>query len=71
MQVARLQPLAVFITFHTYGTWLPGDVRGSVTRGRNGYDEPFRAPCEALERRSRALMRHPPVQLDPTERASC
>ncbi|MDM7924369.1 MAG: hypothetical protein QUS14_18950 [Pyrinomonadaceae bacterium] len=32
------RPLAFFITFRTYGTWLHGDERGSVERhGRNVY----------------------------------
>jgi REP element-mobilizing transposase RayT len=27
------EPLAYFLTWHTYGTWLPGDERGWVERG--------------------------------------
>ncbi|MFT3745705.1 MAG: transposase [Pyrinomonadaceae bacterium] len=30
-------PLAYFITFRTYGTWLHGDERGSVSRHKNTY----------------------------------
>lgn len=30
------QPLAYFITWRTYGTWLHGDERGSVQRGSSG-----------------------------------
>jgi REP element-mobilizing transposase RayT len=30
-------PLAYFFTFHTYGTWLHGDARGSVDRFHNRY----------------------------------
>ena len=30
-------PLAFLITFRTYGTWLHGDERGSVSRFRNQY----------------------------------
>jgi REP element-mobilizing transposase RayT len=30
-------PLAYLITFRTYGTWLHGDARGSVSRFRNVY----------------------------------
>ncbi len=28
-------PLAYFITFHCYGTWLQGDAPGSVDRSHN------------------------------------
>lgn len=31
------EPIAFFITFRTYGTWLHGDQRGSVNRHRNLY----------------------------------
>jgi REP element-mobilizing transposase RayT len=33
----RELPLAYFITFRTYGTWLHGDPRGSTSRHRNRY----------------------------------
>ncbi len=32
------EPLAIFITFRTYGTWLPGDERGTVNRFHNKYN---------------------------------
>jgi REP element-mobilizing transposase RayT len=35
-------PLAYFITFRTYGTWLPGDDRGSVDRDHDQVGEPTR-----------------------------
>ena len=31
------EPLAIFITFRTYGTWLPGDERGTVNRFHNKF----------------------------------
>jgi len=31
------EPIAYLITFHTYGTWLHGDPRGSVDRHHNVY----------------------------------
>jgi REP element-mobilizing transposase RayT len=34
------QPLALLITFRTYGTWLHGDPRGSVDRHNNAYGTP-------------------------------
>jgi REP element-mobilizing transposase RayT len=33
-------PLAYLITFRAYGTWLHGDVRGSVNRFQNDYNTP-------------------------------
>ena len=37
-------PLAFFITFTTYGTWLHGDERGSVDREHNVVGEPYLPP---------------------------
>jgi hypothetical protein len=34
-------PLAYFITFRSYGSWLHGDERGSVDRSHNQYGSPF------------------------------
>jgi hypothetical protein len=67
MSDSQIGAAAYFLTSHTYGTWLPGDPRGSVRRG-DMYGEAHRGPCDALERRSRALLRSPPVALDPEER---
>jgi hypothetical protein len=33
-------PLAYLITFRTYGTWVAGDVRGSIDRFHNAYRGP-------------------------------
>jgi REP element-mobilizing transposase RayT len=38
------RPLAYFITFTTYGTWLHGDPRGSVDREHNDVGAPFLEP---------------------------
>lgn len=38
------EPLAFFITFRTFGSWLHGDVRGSVDRKHNRYGEPLLPP---------------------------
>lgn len=67
MDDLHVSPLAYLLTFHTYGTWLPGDCRGSVRRG-DRYGEPYRGPCDALERRTLALLRTPPVVLSAAER---
>jgi len=57
------EPLAYFLTWTTYGTWLPGDSRGWVNRRRNG-GVIVEAPCPALESYARGLMKDPPVVLD-------
>jgi REP element-mobilizing transposase RayT len=58
------QPLAYFITFRTYGTWLHGDERGSMQRGSSGLlappipQNPLREAWEARQ------LLHPPVLLN-------
>jgi hypothetical protein len=37
-------PLAYFISFRTYGTWLHGDKRGSIDRFQNRYRSPYIRP---------------------------
>ena len=59
---------AYLITFHTYGSWLPGDERGTVRRGRNRYGEPMHGRCDALQVRSRLLLHSAPVVLGVAER---
>src|SRR5262249_55441915 len=39
-------PLAYFITFRCYGTWLHGDQRGSIDRFHNQYKSPYIPPNE-------------------------
>ena len=53
--------LATMITTTTYGTWLPGDLRGYVERGVILPGDPNRLD------RSRRLMRTDPVYLTPDE----
>ena len=67
MDTHRTVPSAYFVTFHSYATWLPGDPRGSVRRG-DRYGDPYRGPCEALERRALAVSRSLPVVLLGDER---
>ncbi len=43
------------ITMTSYGTWLPGDIRGSINKGI------LLPPRPALERHARRLLRSPPV----------
>jgi REP element-mobilizing transposase RayT len=61
-------PLAHLITFHSYGTWLPGDPRGSVRRGdRRG--DPYPLPSDALASRAVSLLQGGPVVFRHEERA--
>ncbi len=62
-------PLAYLITFRTYGTWLPGDERGTVDGEHNRPGTP-RMPPELL-RESRACReaRHDVIVLTPAMRA--
>ena len=41
-------PIAYLITFHTYGTWLHGDSRGSVDRNHNVYGTNLVRPNDQL-----------------------
>ena len=61
-------PLAYFISFRTYGTWLHGDERGSVNRKQNKYGTPRIAPNARLQKAERKLLKHPPVTLDGYQR---
>lgn len=64
----RNPPLAYFITFRTYGTWLHGDPRGSVHRRRCGYGMPLYPPMPGLMRAEERLLAHEPVRLDAIRR---
>ena len=61
-------PLAYLITFRTHGTWLHGDLRGSVDRFRNTYGTP-RIPVDLRwERYNERRMKLAPVKLDARRR---
>lgn len=63
------QPLAFFLTWTTYGTWLHGDPRGAVDDRHNA---PKGRPAQLDERRRvhmRSSMKHPPIVLSAEERA--
>ena len=62
-------PLAYFITFTTYATWLHGREAGSVDRFHNVPGTPFLAPDAARESANRDAMRQPPYALDAPRRA--
>ncbi len=57
-------PLAYFLTFTCYGTWLHGDERGSVDDEHNVPGSPVLAPDAARHARERAALTGPPYHLD-------
>jgi len=57
-------PLAYLITFRTYGTWLPGDERGSIDRFHNEYQGPRVEPNEVLRNQHAKKLKGPPVYLN-------
>ena len=65
-----MMPLAYFITFSTYGTWLHGSDKGegSVDRNHNVYGTPFLAPDPVRRERAARRMTDPPYVLHETAR---
>lgn len=61
-------PLAYFITFTTYGTWLHGKNRQSVDRLNNVVGLPFSRPNENREKARLAQLQQNPYQLDDSKR---
>jgi hypothetical protein len=62
-------PVAYFITFHTYSTWLHGDERGSIDRkGRNIPGTPMVPPDKALEQTERSRLKYPPIKINPEQK---
>src|SRR5678815_2064494 len=57
------EPLAYFLTWTTYGTWLPGDKRGWVKRPGS-----FEEANPQLERWSRSKLAEPALILAPEQR---
>jgi REP element-mobilizing transposase RayT len=53
-------PLAYFISFRTYGTWLHGDKRGSIDRFHNRYGDPYLRPNNAWQRYNRNQLKDGP-----------
>jgi REP element-mobilizing transposase RayT len=58
-------PIAYFLTWSTYGTWLPGDSRGWVE-----YRHGWSLPDPILELEARALMTEEACMLSPAQRAA-
>jgi len=61
-------PLAYFISFRCYGTWLHGDVRGSVDRLHHRYGTPFLSSDEQREYAEFQRLKHAPVKLHEAQR---
>jgi REP element-mobilizing transposase RayT len=62
------RPLAFFITFGTYGTWLHGDARGSIDRFHNRYGTPRLPSNDLRERYERSLLKRRPLRLSEWQR---
>src|SRR5215470_11120931 len=63
-------PLAYFISFRSYGTWLHGDKRGSIDRFHNRYRDPYIPPNETWQRHNRKHLKTDPFILTAKERGS-
>jgi REP element-mobilizing transposase RayT len=62
-------PLAYLLTFRTYGTWLHGDEKHSVTRlGGNIYGTPDLTPNPKLQLAMEQELKHPPILLNESQR---
>ena len=61
-------PLGYLITIRTYGTWLPGDERGSIDRYHNSYLGPRMPPNPILEHQARSKLKSEPLILDAIKR---
>lgn len=69
-ETPRRVPLAYLITYHTYGTWLHGDARGSVDRNRNAPDSPRLPRSDSRKRAESSRLRGNPVVLTLDERGA-
>jgi REP element-mobilizing transposase RayT len=63
-------PLAYFLTWHTYGTWLPGHTAGSVNEAHCQFGTPFAPPDPKRLAHCAAELAHPPVALDAPRRTA-
>ena len=62
------QPVGYFITFTTYGTWLRGDERCSITKENNRHGTAFNRPDINLYKKEKASLKNPAVILDSYQR---
>lgn len=63
-------PLAYFISFRTYGTWLHGDDRGSIDRFHNRYRSPYLSENKKWRRFNEKKLKCKPVTLTSGQRKS-
>ena len=63
-------PLAYFISFRSYGTWLHGDKRGSIDRFHNRYRSPYLPKNESWRNYNKRQMRAEPLILKASHRRS-
>ena len=61
------EAFAYFLTFRTYGTWLHGDERGSVSRENNQYGRPLITPHANLRKQMQSNMSEPALQFSSAE----
>jgi REP element-mobilizing transposase RayT len=61
-------PLAYFISFRTYGTWLHGDERGSIDRFHNVYGTPYIPPNKPWHAYKQQLLKADPLILSAQQR---
>lgn len=57
-------PLAYFLTFHTYGSWLHGRAEGSIDHDHRAYGQPIPVGNPRRETANREQLKHPIVLLD-------
>ena len=63
-------PLAYFISFRTYGTWLHGDKRGSIDRFHNRYRSPYIPPNAQWRKYNQQQLKARPLILKARHRSS-
>ena len=63
-------PLAYFLSFRTYATWLHGDKRGSIDRFHNRYREPYIPPNNQWRHYNEQRLRAEPFTLKARHRKS-
>jgi len=63
-------PLAYFISFRTYGSWLHGDTRGSIDRFQNKYRSPYISPNVKWNDQNMRRLKAPPVSLGAKQRTA-
>ena len=63
-------PMAYLVSFRTYGSWIPGDARGTVDRAHNRVGTPTAPRNDTRAASAKERMPTPEVTLDTTQRES-